>query len=451
MNKMKNKLRRIGVASVAMLVFIASSNTCMMKVRATELSENNYATEKHFSEERDNYGYIDKKISNDIANNTGVISPKLEEYLNSEGFFDEDINCLTDEEIQSLKDIEKEDIEVYTEYYAVVDEGNTSITEDELIPLNSDEVNELIKEEYYGKKSDLNKKIHNRMNRKESKSKKDFLELIGIKPIVVYASDSYTIGGVNDKVNYSYLKKSLFAVKSKFYYYNADNVKKYYYQIIATMTWSKMPENRLWDIFSIEWEGMSYEYPSTSERKNWTEQGVNLSPQVMRIYDTETFWINKNSTNKEPYNYTYKYNITKDMTCKAYGNDKEVTLKNNQYYLRSDKMVGVVDLLDDKSVAYDSGKIKYTNYTNEGVKIIMYLKKQGDNTGRVYLMWKHTQKKVKLNLDISLDRIVSLTISIAESNPIMTVLTLAGGVNGKTYYTYTNAGKSTNNWIVNFK
>ena len=63
------------------------------------------------------------------------------------------LKIFTEEEIDAISQSDTDDIVVYTEYYAVLDEENSAINEDELILLESDEVNELIKEHYYNKES----------------------------------------------------------------------------------------------------------------------------------------------------------------------------------------------------------------------------------------------------------------------------------------------------------
>ncbi len=447
MKKETTKLKRICAAGMAMLVFAAGTNTNMIKAEAKEIVEIAQAKQTHFSKERSNYKYIDKKIGSDIKHSTGLIDEEIEEYLNSQGFFDEEIKNFTEEELDAISQSDTDDIVVYTEYYAVIDDENISeaVTEDELILLEADEVNELIKEEYYDKESKLNDKLNERLNKKEKASNKDFLQMIGIKPVVVYAADTYSIGGIDDKDNYCYLKKSLVAMRSRFYYHTAEGTKKYYYQLVGTMEWTKMPIHRYVDIFSMEWDNLSYETPSADEKLDWKNQGVDLSPKLTRIFDREIFWIDKNSVDKEPYDYSYKKGITKTMTKSGCGKYDNIDLKNNQFYLREDKVVGVVNLMDNKSEAYDDNTVKFTNYTNEKVRIVMYVKRDGDNTGDVYLSWSHAKKSISA----SASAFVSALISIASKDITSAVFTLADGT--EVEIKYSNAGINHNAWTVNFE
>ena len=152
--------------------------------------------EESFADDRNQYEYIDKKIEDDLKD------------------VGDSIGKLVDN----------------AEYYAVTDcEDKEQIVEDDMIPLTSNEVDMLIESHYYGKENDLDSVVSERVNSEDEDYESSIIdktmEAIGLKPKNVYAENAKSIGGINDKKHYSYLKKMYYFNKTKYYYHDSRGEK----------------------------------------------------------------------------------------------------------------------------------------------------------------------------------------------------------------------------------
>lgn len=401
--------------------------------------------EESFVDDRNQYEYIDKKIEDDLKDETGIVSSELEEKLNLQGCFDEDIEMLSDEEIECLEDTDFSDCIVYAEYYAVTDcEDKEQIVEDDMIPLTSNEVDMLIESHYYGKENDLDSVVSERVNSEDEDYESSIIdktmEAIGLKPKNVYAENAKSIGGINDKKHYSYLKKMYYFNKTKYYYHDSRGEKNYYYQLIGTMTWTKMPDNRLLDVYQLSWNGLSYEFPSVSEKEDWRKQGVDLSPTVVRAYDKESFYVEKDGDGSQK-GYSMIRHIRKKQTCIGVYSNGKVDLKNGQFIKNQNGISGAYDLINDRSTSTDS-KIYYKNYYNDSIKITVYLKDTVKNTAVIYQDYVHAKLKARLKEGV----VTSIAISVIEKD--WKAISLLSCIYRR-YVEYTPAGIGTyNGWLV---
>ena len=182
------------------------------------------------------------------------------------------------------------------------------------------------------------------------------------------------------------------------------------------MTWSKMPDNRLLDVYQLSWNGLSYEFPSVSEKEDWRKQGVDLSPTVVRAYDKESFYVEKDG-------------------------DGKVDLKNGQFIKNQNGISGAYDLINDRSTSTDS-KIYYKNYYNDSIKITVYLKDTVKNTAVIYQDYVHAKLKARLKEGV----VTSIAISVIEKD--WKAISLLSCIYRR-YVEYTPAGIGTyNGWLV---
>lgn len=75
----------------------------------------------------------------------------------------------------------------------------------------------------------------------------------------------------------------------------------------------------------------------------------------------------------------------------------------------------------------------------------MYVKRDGDNTGDVYLTWSHAKK----NVSASASAFVSASISILNKDITSALVTLKDGTT--VTIKYSSAGINHNAWTVNFE
>lgn len=72
-----------------------------------------------FTEDREEYSNINKKIEKEINSKTKLIDENTENYLNESGVYNSEIEKISDVEL--LDDVKPEDIQIFTGYFAVVD------------------------------------------------------------------------------------------------------------------------------------------------------------------------------------------------------------------------------------------------------------------------------------------------------------------------------------------
>lgn len=152
-------MRKIKILIVTTLVgiFGFGNNFCFAEDDGYDFMK--LFVEDRFIDDRDACEYIDKKIEDDLESKTGIVNEKLEEKLNSCGYFDEDIERLDEHDIASLDGTDLDNITVLTEYYAIPDTKDNEI----MIKLTSNEVDELIASKYYGKDVDMDSVVYERV------------------------------------------------------------------------------------------------------------------------------------------------------------------------------------------------------------------------------------------------------------------------------------------------
>ena len=360
------------VSIIIMLTVNKYENRCFANKDSDSIKQ--LDIEEQYVNDRNQYEFIDKKIDDDLKSQTGIISEKLETTLNNKGYFDDDIERLDEYDILSLEDAELDNISVLTEYYAIPDTKDNDI----MIRLTSEEVDMLIGAEYYNKENDLDSAIYERVKNESLK----------------------VVTGNKGKERYAYLKKTLILSKTD-YYYSAHEKTKYYYEIIETLSWIKMPVYRQVDEYEIEWTGIMYEKMSPSEWGEWKEQNLDkeyMSPSVLKVYDEEKYYIEKNDDGSKK-----DYSLTKSVQ------------QDIQFDISREKLKGVNTLLKNKVETTKNGK-EYTNYNNETIKVRAYLKasEYGDNIS-VYETYKHSAKDDKADNSKCIYIGIAVTVIIAAS------------------------------------
>lgn len=360
------------VSIIIMLTVNKYENRCFANKDSDSIKQ--LDIEEQYVNDRNQYEFIDKKIDDDLKSKTGIISEKLETTLNNKGYFDDDIERLDEYDILSLEDAELDNISVLTEYYAIPDTKDNDI----MIRLTSEEVDMLIGAEYYNKENDLDSAIYERVKNESLK----------------------VVTGNKGKERYAYLKKTLILSKTD-YYYSAHEKTKYYYEIIETLSWIKMPVYRQVDEYEIEWTGIMYEKMSPSEWGEWKEQNLDkeyMSPSVLKVYDEEKYYIEKNDDGSKK-----DYSLTKSVQ------------QDIQFDISREKLKGVNTLLKNKVETTKNGK-EYTNYYNETIKVRAYLKvsEYGDNIS-VYETYKHSAKDDKADNSKCIYIGIAVTVIIAAS------------------------------------
>lgn len=356
-------MRKIKILIVTTLVgiFGFGNNFCFAEDDGYDFMK--LFVEDRFIDDRDACEYIDKKIEDDLESKTGIVNEKLEEKLNSCGYFDEDIERLDEHDIASLDGTDLDNITVLTEYYAIPDTKDNEI----MIKLTSNEVDELIASKYYGKDVDMDSVVYERVK------------------------DEYLKGAEK----YAYIKKSLILSKTDIYYHTTDDEKENFYQLIESLTFVVMPASRGIDEYKINLTNIEYEMADPGVWDDLREQGHDLeyiATSVSKVYDEEKYLISK----KEKENYTLTKNIKEEQTDIRKVDNREAQLSNGQYEVNRTNLAGVNDLLDDKVHDTKEGK-EYTNYYNETIKVRLYLIPMYELSDRVYISeeYKHSVKEAK--------------------------------------------------------
>lgn len=201
-----------------------------------------------------------------------------------------------------------------------------------------------------------------------------------------------------------------------------------------------MPDNRLLDVYQLSWNGLSYEFPSVSEKEDWRKQGVDLSPTVVRAYDKESFYVEKDGDGSQK-GYSMIRHIRKKQTCIGVYSNGKVDLKNGQFIKNQNGISGAYDLINDRSTSTDS-KIYYKNYYNDSIKITVYLKDTVKNTAVIYQDYVHAKLKARLKEGV----VTSIAISVIEKD--WKAISLLSCIYRR-YVEYTPAGIGTyNGWLV---
>ena len=306
-----------------------------------------------FAESEGEYDYIEKKKEEESVNVTGLIDKDVEIILNSNGILDEDIKKYSKEELQELEKNIDEDSIIYVSYYAVNDTEELSdvpVKKDEMIELTPKQVDKYIAEKYYDEETDLMKELVKEFNNMEQDNKKEKLvnkvsDIMGINVNEVCA-ETISHGGIHDKDNPTMLKETLVINDIE------DSYKMY---VWFQFEWTEMPKYRYVDTVGLYWDGAMYD----SGYDKYAEQNVKHK------------WLE-----------TYIYHYTNEDKCKciANGNDLKYrynpkdTFKEEQYYIRSNYIVCLINMHDDQPYSYNPVPTEVL-YENERVEMRFYLVK----------------------------------------------------------------------------
>ena len=387
-------IKRMMAMVIAMsLVICVNCNTANVYALGSEGLED---SNENFTDNIEDCEYIEQKVEDELKEDTGLLIPEIEEELNKQGVFDDEIEQYAEEYaseyVNELNKSEPEDIKVQAQYYEIYDteelEG-VSVKEEELVPASAEDVNEYLAEEYYDENLD-DKDSDN------SSIVEWVLEKIGIKSVNVHA-ETQSKGGQNDKNNKTMLKKTIICTRAK----SKDRKGKKYLYVHAIFKWDKMPKYRDLDTLSIKWNNAvyyDYEYEkNTSVSHFWTKHQYDYRTDVtngkVRNVSTKGYSVNM----KENANYHI--------------------LKNNQYYLDDNGIRCAVKLHEDTEKGLT--EIPYTRakeYSCEGVGIILYLtKKPKDDIVIFYPYYKHL--RTKLNW-------VSVAVELADDGKFTVIYNL---------------------------
>ena len=331
--------------------------------------------EYNYEELCEQYEHMDMKTEEELDNVTGVIDEKLEEELNRNGIFDEEIENNLLEEIENINLDEVERISVEVSYYAINDteewEGK-KVTEDEMLQLTPEQVDMYMAEKYYNEETDLNDELNeafekindNNMTDKKSFSDK-FLEAVGIKPKNVYAvvSRQYSYGGKNSE-NPTMLKKTAILFQHEV----GGDV-----HVIVNFYWTEMPKYRNLDVAYIILGNCTLDVSMpVSVRRYWTRVVHNTSSHDRRI---GTVYENGR---------TFREDSAQVFTSCGY------PLKGNNYSYHTDYIASAVNLYHKPKEDYPY--YIYMEYKTEGVSFDFYVEPDyGKKTGLLTLNYSHTK------------------------------------------------------------
>lgn len=238
------------IAITLAVSLIIGANCGAANVYALE-SEGTEESVENFTENMEDYEYIEQKVEDELKEDTGLLEPEIEEELNKQGVFDSEIEQCAEEYVDALNKAEPEDIEVQAEYYKIEDTeelSGVSVSEGEMVPASEEDINEYLADEYY------DEEVHAEET-DDSSIVGQILENIGIKPIEVKA-ETQSKGGQKDKKNKTMLKKTVICTRDK----SKDKNKKQYIYVHIIFKWDKMPKYRELDTISVKWDNARYDY-----------------------------------------------------------------------------------------------------------------------------------------------------------------------------------------------
>ena len=112
-----------------------------------------------FKEKSSEYKNVDKKVKREKQKHSTVANKEVEDYLNENGVFDEDIKGLfTDAELKELDCKDFINAEIYITYYAVEDTEELTdapIDEKTMIELSDEQVDKYMAQKYFSEDTGL--------------------------------------------------------------------------------------------------------------------------------------------------------------------------------------------------------------------------------------------------------------------------------------------------------
>lgn len=362
-----------------------------------------------FCEIKDEYEYVADKVEQELSESSSEINnDEAEQYLNSNGIFDDEIaDFYSEKDIEEFENMgteELEDVMISVSYFAVDDTEDAEKEElenSDMCQLTDEEVNMYLAEKYYNVDMGLDEKVLDRMDKdtdgncdKESVADK-IMESIGLKPVVAYA-ETQTKQRRSDGT-LCMLKKVVTSHKV-----NAD-----YAFVQTVLVWDTMPSNRRLDSIVIYYDNGQYEFDAT---------GYLRDVEVVHFYSK----IFKQGPVGD-------YTVTSRRVMSHMQETSSVSLKKNQYLLRSNSVSIALKLNTNEDKLLDNGDRYIREIEGEGVRCKMYVRLTGSNKKilRVYPSYLHT--KTSLNLTETI-------ISIVDGAHITAAYRLATGQDVKVSY-----------------
>lgn len=372
-------MKRMNAVFMLLVVCMFITNN-LVSVQAKELKEKGNQMKKSFSEQSKGKKYTTKKIKEEKKNSTNLLGEDVENYLNQEGMFDDEIKSLDDVTLDEISNCDLEYLGVQTSYFELINENiETTVNEENnnqsnYIELTPEEIEEVIAEQYYD--VDLSDET-------EDISVVDkVLETIGLKATEVYASNNYDEKG---PANGSYLKRTILIVPTLL-----NGVQ--YYKLLATYEWLTMPINRLVDVPVLSWDE-NVRFNNTSYAFN------NTKVKVIETYTDEVReqLVGTLISSQEEYSeYELKGKYYTETAIQA-----GQTIETGNFVITNRRLFAFVDLMDDTSYADDYERRVYKRYVDY-IKIIMstYVKRDSADEENMTLnvFYYHTKSNQKIEI-----------------------------------------------------
>ena len=342
--------------------------------------------------------YVHQKKQDEIENDVTELNTNIEQYLNSKGVFDEDIQLYSDDTKKELNMANTNCVWVQNEYYSVVDADEELLENTELQELTEEEINNYIGEQYYdidtGFSQTFKEQTVNGVAKTSSNSR----------------AKQYNV----DMTDVSTLKVSLVVIEY------ASRV-----TVSVTYTWDTMPKYRQIDVAGIAWgrdgvlrdldnadKDVSAEYTA-----NYTiENRTNVRDTLISSYSARE--VHKLSFNVNPLN--MKIEKEKD----------EDGIWHYQYgrYCVMENAAAAFYQLPKDSTYTNMDHTEYTKYTRVSLALDFRLKRVYVNGKTIpfYLYYNHTYSKVKVDLDWR--DMVRVSVSVLERNYVDAVVTAASKI-----------------------
>lgn len=355
-----------------------------------------------FCDINDEYEYVADKVEQELSKSSSEINnDEAEKYLNSNGVFDDEIaDFYSEEDIEEFENMDTEELEdlmISVSYFAVEDTEDTEekeLEDSDMCQLTDEEVNMYLAEKYYNVDMGLDEKVLDRMgedtdedNNQESVADR-IMEGIGLKPVVAYA-ETQTKQRKSDGT-LCMLKKVVTSYK----------VNEDYAFVQTVLVWDKMPTNRRLDSIVIYYENGQYEFDATGS-----------------LSDVEVVHFYTKKIKKGPIG---GYTVTSKRIMSHMQETSSVSLKKNQYLLRSTSISMAIKLNTNEDKLLDNGDRYIREIEGEGVRCKMYVRLTSANRKKliIYPSYLHVKASLKLTETI---------LSIVDGANVTAVYRMATG------------------------
>ncbi len=413
--RVKRKNRSIMIITLIILTFFDST---MEKTFANGFSiseQDKFFSSRQYEKSRDSYRYTKDKIDLEISKTTQCLDTSIEEFLNLNGVFDDEIIQSDEEILRDLIGADVEELQVYTSFYKIENSGQN--TSDKIEEITSEEINDVIADVYY------DTIVHTKKN--ENSIVDIVLELVGIKPIEVQAEELYTS-------ETAYLKKSVVIVPV------TVNGRKYY-KLIFYSNWLKIPGYKEVDSMHLSWDdGAFYDNADSVAR----------SSTFAKMRYTYTTTKKKRMTGEILSNYTSTYTqnfFTSDEYYLIESGSRVIDLPVGNYSLSNHSMIVLFDIPDWDSVIDEYyNTITERALNNIVITMSLYVKPNTFYNGfwfdAIYNhtkhMWGYDIKKINITSVVSSNIKVTITKLILENAKAVSFNTYTTSCGGNLYKMY---------------